>query len=109
MPDRQTPSTVCPLTPWLKFLGRVWMPEVLVLLAEGGPLHFAALRRAVPGGVSVRMLSLRLKQLCDAGLVQRDPTAEARRRVFYALTPAGQQVDVLLRQLERALPTPPAA
>ncbi|MGW1275247.1 winged helix-turn-helix transcriptional regulator, partial [Streptomyces sp. NPDC002491] len=51
------------------------------------PVHFADLRRAIPG-ISERMLSDRLTELGVAGLVVREVDAGPPLRVAYRLTEA---------------------
>jgi DNA-binding HxlR family transcriptional regulator len=92
----------CPADRVLQFLARAWTAHVILALADAGTLHFAALRRALPGRVSARVLSLRLKALREAGLVEREPSAEPRREVRYRLTEDGRALDRLMRRIEGA-------
>ena len=55
-----------------------------------GPLRFGELARAVPG-LSDRLLSRRLRELEDEGLVEREVEAGSPTRVTYSLTDAGQR------------------
>jgi DNA-binding HxlR family transcriptional regulator len=49
----------------------------------------AALRRAREGGLSDRLLSQRLRELEDAGVVQREVEEGTPTRVIYSLTEKG--------------------
>lgn len=58
---------------------------MLLTLHEGGVLRFGELVRAVPGGISERMLSAALRDLEGAGLVAR--------RVYPEVPPPGGVCD----------------
>ena len=77
-------------------LGKRWTGVVLATL-RGGPAGFRALARAVDG-ISDSMLSDRLGELTDAGLVTRTVREGPPLSVTYALTEAGR---ALLPALER--------
>lgn len=93
----------CPLDRMLRFLARAWTAHVVFALGGVEAAHFGALRRALPGRVSARVLAARLKELQQAGLVSRRQERTGRREARYALTPDGRKLDALLRRLEHAL------
>jgi DNA-binding HxlR family transcriptional regulator len=62
-------------------------------------MRYAELGKAVPG-LSDRLLSQRLRELEEEGLVQRQVEAGAPVRVTYSLTEAGQQLDPVLSELK---------
>lgn len=76
----------------LDLLGRRWMLRVVWELRRDA-LGFAALREAL--GISPSVLSARLAELSDAGIVERD----AARR--YRLTGIGRELARLLYELNR--------
>jgi DNA-binding HxlR family transcriptional regulator len=78
-------------------LGKRWNGMILDVLGEG-PLSFVGLRRAVTG-ISDAVLSDRLVELADAGLVVRDVDAGPPVAVSYALTDAGARLVPILAQL----------
>jgi DNA-binding HxlR family transcriptional regulator len=80
-------------------LGKRWTGVVLGTLS-GGPAGFRALARAVDG-ISDSMLSERLGELCDAGLVARTVTEGPPVSVRYALTDAGRALLPALEQITR--------
>jgi DNA-binding HxlR family transcriptional regulator len=80
-------------------LGKRWTAVVLGTLS-GGPAGFRALARAVEG-ISDSMLSDRLSELCDAGLVSRTVTQGPPLAVTYALTDAGRALLPALEQITR--------
>ncbi|MEV0122981.1 helix-turn-helix domain-containing protein [Streptomyces sp. NPDC050703] len=78
-------------------LGKRWNGVILASLMSG-PGRFAELRRAV-NGISERMLSDRLAELGEAGLVSREVDAGPPLRVSYRLTPAGEALRPALQEL----------
>lgn len=79
--------------------GKRWT-GVIVASLMGGPVHFAVLRRAVPG-ISERVLSDRLAELQSAGLVIREVYPGPPLRVAYHLTEAGRALRPALEELRR--------
>ncbi|WP_369214996.1 winged helix-turn-helix transcriptional regulator [Streptomyces flavofungini] len=78
-------------------LGKRWNGVILASLMSG-PGRFAELRRAV-SGISERMLSDRLAELGEAGLVSREVDEGPPLRVSYRLTPAGEALRPALGEL----------
>lgn len=84
----------CPIEATLSVLGGKWTPLVLWELREE-TLRFSALRRRIPD-ITKKMLSQRLQELADAGVVHREAYAEVPPRVEYSLTPFGQTLRPVL-------------
>ncbi|MFB4349537.1 winged helix-turn-helix transcriptional regulator [Microbacterium sp. CR_7] len=80
-------------------LGKRWNGMIVSTLG-GGPSTFVALRRAV-AGISDTVLSDRLGELADAGLVERSVDAGPPVTVSYALTDGGRGLLPILDQLGR--------
>lgn len=81
-----------------QLLGRRWTAEIIARLLPG-PHRFRDIRRGVPG-LSDRLLSQRLKELEEEGLVIRKVDASARPvQVAYGLTERGQQLVTALDAL----------
>jgi len=80
-------------------LGKRWTGVVLGTL-RGGPAGFRALARSVEG-ISDSMLSDRLGELSDAGLVIRTVTEGPPLAVRYELTDAGRALLPALEQITR--------
>ncbi|MEV4736576.1 MULTISPECIES: winged helix-turn-helix transcriptional regulator [unclassified Microbacterium] len=78
-------------------LGKRWNGMILSSLGNG-PSTFVALRRAV-AGISDTVLSDRLGELTDAGLVARAVDAGPPVTVSYALTDGGRGLLPILDQL----------
>ncbi|MDH6134584.1 DNA-binding HxlR family transcriptional regulator [Kitasatospora sp. MAA4] len=80
-------------------LGKRWSGLILAVLTQN-PGHFSELRRAIPG-ISERMLSDRLTELGEAGLVVRRVDEGPPLRVCYRLTEAGLALGPALEELRR--------
>ena len=80
-------------------LGKRWTGVLLGTL-PGGPVGFRALARAVPG-ISDSVLSDRLRELTEAGLVARTVEEGPPVSVTYALTGAGRELLPALEQIGR--------
>lgn len=78
-------------------LGKRWTGLVVAVLMQH-PVHFAELRRAIPG-ISERMLSDRLTELAVAGLVVREVSEGPPLRVAYRLTEVGAALEPALKEL----------
>lgn len=78
-------------------LGKRWNGMIVDALSAG-PLSFAALRRSVEG-ISDAVLSDRLSELAEAMLLTRVVEPGPPISVAYTLTPAGEQLVPVLRQL----------
>ncbi|MEY9943803.1 DNA-binding HxlR family transcriptional regulator [Kitasatospora sp. GAS1066B] len=85
------------LTRVFTLLGKRWSGLVVAVLSNG-PAHFSQLRRAIPG-ISERMLSDRLTELAEAGLVVRLVDDGPPLRVSYRLTEAGRALRPALDEL----------
>src|ERR1700752_4579118 len=87
----------CPVDQAIELVCGKWKPLILWRLSAG-TLRFGQLQRAVPG-VTQRMLTLQLRELERAGLVQRTVYPEVPPKVEYALTELGGSVVPVLRSL----------
>jgi DNA-binding HxlR family transcriptional regulator len=80
-------------------LGKRWTGVLLGTL-RGGPVGFRALARAVPG-ISDSVLSDRLGELTEAGLIARTVGEGPPVSVTYTLTEAGRALLPALEQIMR--------
>jgi len=78
-------------------LGKRWNGLVVAVLGQG-PLGFAELRRRI-GRISDSVLSDRLAELGEAGLIERCVTDTRPPGVQYGLTPAGAALVPILEQV----------
>jgi DNA-binding HxlR family transcriptional regulator len=83
----------------LAVLARRWAPHVLVVPAQG-PLRFNELDRPVPG-LSRRMMIERLRELEEAGLVERVVNPGPPITSTYQLTETGNGLRPALKTLYR--------
>ncbi|MGW0553476.1 winged helix-turn-helix transcriptional regulator [Streptomyces sp. NPDC002926] len=85
------------ITRVFELLGKRWTGPIVSVLMQHA-VHFAELRRAIPG-ISERMLSDRLAELGAAGLVVREVDEGPPLRVAYRLTEAGAAMEPALKEL----------
>lgn len=81
----------------LVVVGGKWKLVILKLLLDG-PLRFGELRRGMPG-VTPRMLTRQLRELEEDGILDRAVFAEVPPRTEYSLTPLGESLKVVVREL----------
>jgi DNA-binding HxlR family transcriptional regulator len=90
-PDRPALTEVCPhFHAAIELIGKRWSGAIIWALGEG-PLRYADLKRAIPG-LSDRLLSQRLKELEEAGLMKRTVEEGFPVRVSYGLTEKGEEL-----------------
>jgi DNA-binding HxlR family transcriptional regulator len=82
----------------IELIGRRWTGAILCSLTEG-PMRFGELGKVVPG-LSDRLLSQRLRELEEEGLVQREVEAGTPVRVTYSLTATGEALGPAIRELK---------
>lgn len=101
MAEAETELQMCDAAVTLAFsvLGKRWNGMIVATLG-GGSSSFAVLRRAV-GGISDTVLSDRLAELGQAGLVERTVDAGPPVSVSYELTDSGRGLLPILDQLGR--------
>jgi DNA-binding HxlR family transcriptional regulator len=92
--DTPTQKFHCPIEATLSVLGGKWTPLVLWELRDE-TLRFGELQRRIPG-ITKKMLSQRLQELEDDGVVHREAYAEVPPRVEYSLTEFGQTLRPVL-------------
>ena len=82
----------------IELIGKRWTGAIVVALTER-PMRYRELGKAVPG-LSDRLLSQRLRELEEEGLVERQVEAGTPVRVTYSLTVVGQELDPVLSELK---------
>src|SRR5687767_4793332 len=87
----------CPIEEAMRALSGRW-PTLLLYYLKDGAKRFSALRRDNPT-VSHRILTLELRKLERAGIVQRTQHPGYPLRVEYALTPFGTRLVPLIDAL----------
>src|SRR5690349_11358542 len=92
------PTCVCPhFHAAIELIGKRWTGAIVCALTER-PMRFGELGKAVPG-LSDRLLSQRLRELEEEGLVQREVEAGSPVRVTYSLTDMGRELDPAINEL----------
>jgi DNA-binding HxlR family transcriptional regulator len=91
----------CPLDPLLNLLAKKWLVHIVWFLGRNGTLRFAELRHQLPGQVSARVLSARLKELERLSIVEREDKKTSPPHVVYRLSIDGRALDDLLRSIEQ--------
>jgi DNA-binding HxlR family transcriptional regulator len=82
----------------IELIGKRWTGAIVCALTER-PMRYGELGRTIPG-LSDRLLSQRLRELEEEGLVEREVEAGTPVRVTYSLTEAGQELDPVLSELK---------
>lgn len=91
-------GAVCPhFHAAIELIGKRWTGAIVCALTER-PMRFGELRKAVPG-LSDRLLSQRLRELEEEGLVEREVEAGTPVRVTYSLTGIGAQLGPAIGEL----------
>ena len=73
----------------VELIGRRWSGAVIQILLLDGPTRYGELRAAIPD-ISDRMLSERLRELEEEGVIRRTVIPETPVRVEYELTDKGR-------------------
>jgi DNA-binding HxlR family transcriptional regulator len=99
-PTRQAPcAEVCPnFHEAIELIGKRWTGAILCALTER-PMRYGELGKAVPG-LSDRLLSQRLRELEEEGLVEREVEAGTPVRVTYSLTATGEDLGPAINELK---------
>jgi DNA-binding HxlR family transcriptional regulator len=84
VPNRRNYNQNCPIARGLDILGERW---TLLIVRElvGGPRRYSDLKAELPG-IATNLLAERLKEMQDAGLVQRTDLPAPIGRTVYSLT-----------------------
>lgn len=78
----------------IEIIGRRWTGAILFVLKQG-PTRFGDFRAAIPE-MSDRLLTERLKELEQYGMIVREVSSERPVQVHYRLTPKGEALQPIL-------------
>ncbi|MBM7554204.1 DNA-binding HxlR family transcriptional regulator [Thalassobacillus pellis] len=81
-----------------QILGKRWMGVILYVL-ESGPMRFNTIANQIPE-ISKKMLTERLKELEENGLVERKVYPETPVRIEYSLTEKGIAITPALSEIQ---------
>ncbi len=84
------PPAACPLTECMKLLGGAWTPNVIWYLSEG-PRRFSELRSDIPR-ISAKVLSARLREMEEKGVITRQVMPTSPPSTEYTLTALGREL-----------------
>ena len=95
------PRGICPphVEAAMDMLGKKWTGLILRSLV-GGSIRFTEIAACVPG-LSDRLLSQRLQELEEMGIVQRRVYSERPVRVEYSLTDKGLDLRSVLQAIQK--------
>lgn len=92
-------ETVCDRFRWaIEIIGRRWSGAVLYSLFQQ-PRRFCEIRESIPE-ISDRMLTERLKELEQLGIVVREAEAGRPGHASYRLTPKGEALRPVMDQIQ---------
>lgn len=84
------PPEACPLLECMAIIGGAWAPNIIWYL-RGGPRRFSELRADIPQ-VSPKILTTRLRELEDCGVVDRHVMPTSPPSVEYSLNELGRRL-----------------
>ncbi len=90
----------CAIHGLMEVLARPWTMHILWTLSTSGPTRFGALRRQVDG-ISSRVLTQRLRELEEKGIVFRKYEPTIPPAVTYGITKRMMDIGQILDQLSR--------
>src|SRR5215510_13788260 len=93
----QTPELCTRFHRASELIGRRWTGAIIFVLLKSR-CRFAALRDAIPD-ITDRMLSDRLQELEEEGIVERTVVPETPVRVEYALTRKGRELGAVVKAI----------
>jgi DNA-binding HxlR family transcriptional regulator len=92
VPDKQY---LCPVEALVDVIGGKWKIPIYSLLFKGTK-RYGELREQLPG-ITERMLTMQLRELEQAGIVQRKAYAEVPPKVEYSLSELGVSLEPVLQ------------
>lgn len=93
----RTPHPLCPVSDCVAFIGGAWTPNIIWYLSTG-PRRFSELRVDIPL-ISAKVLTQRLRELEERGLVSREVIEGPSPAVEYALTDLGLEFMPVIRAI----------
>jgi len=92
-----SPPTECPLLECTAVIGGAWTPSIIWHLS-GGPRRFTELKGDIPP-ITGRVLTKRLRELKDHGVVERRVLPTSPPSVEYELTELGHELLPAIRAI----------
>lgn len=94
-------TETCPIQGFLKLLSGKWKPEIFRLAVQA-PLRFSSLMRQIPAA-NKQSLSVALKELEEAELLERIVIQQKPLHVEYHLSEKGKSLIPIFQQLEEII------
>lgn len=88
----------CPVEAFLKLIGQRWNSYILVVLLKNGKIRFGQLKKLIPQ-ITSKVLTEKLRELENSGLVNRDYQPTIPPTVSYELTQLGLSLSPLLNMV----------
>jgi DNA-binding HxlR family transcriptional regulator len=88
----------CPVDGVIETLSKTYALQIIGVLGSRGPTRYGELEDLI-GATSSSLLSSRLAELSEAGLIERRSFDEVPPRVEYSLTPRGRELETRIRPL----------
>lgn len=92
-----SPNPLCPLSECMALIGGAWTPNLIWYLA-GGPRRFSELKGDLQD-ISAKVLSARLKEMEQTGIVLRRVMPTSPPSVEYELTALGAELLPVIRAI----------
>ncbi len=86
----KSPVTLCPVGECMAFLRGAWTPNIIWLLS-GGPRRFSELRKDI-ANISAKVLTTRLRDLEELGVIRREVMPTSPPSVEYSLSDLGEEL-----------------
>ncbi|WP_417722893.1 winged helix-turn-helix transcriptional regulator [Salipiger sp.] len=94
----------CPGDPILRMIAGRWKTHIIYLLGEDGPARFNAIQRRL-SPISPKVLTTRLRELAQDGLIWRTQEETIPPKVTYGLTDLGREVHGILKAFDTIGPS----
>ena len=88
----------CPAETTIEIIGGKWKCQILHTL-QSGTKRYGELRRQIPD-ITQRVLTRKLRELEEHGVIHRKVYAQVPPKTEYSLTPRGQSLKTVLIELE---------
>ncbi len=90
----------CPIAEALDVIGRRWTLLIVHELLTREACRYTDLRAGLPN-IATNLLATRLREMQEAGIVEREEAPPPIARTLYRLTPRGRALQPVLKELER--------
>ena len=88
----------CPVDGVIETISKKYALQIVGILGSKGPTRYGELEELL-GATSSSLLSTRLEELTDEGLIERRSFDEVPPRVEYSLTPRGRELESRIQPL----------